>query len=224
MPNPSDTAAPPLGLRERKKQKTRAAIVEAATRLFEQRGFDHVTVAEVAAAADVSAKTLFTYFASKEDLLFGDETELQEMILAAIRDRAPGESVLGAVRRQIEALVSPRQAPSLVSGLDGLRRSLGDNAALHARLRLMWERYEIAIAAALMQETDAAADDPRPRMVAAQIVALYRLLISDAVGGALLARAPGTRPVAVRRWFEGALDLIEQGTGSYGRKGKRPKT
>ncbi len=205
-------------LRERKKLRTRKAIAEAARRLFEARGFDDVTVAEIAEAAEITPKTLFSYFPAKEDLLFDDEAGLRDMILAGIGGRAPGETILGAVRRQIEDLTSTGNAPALVAALDGLRRSLGDNPVLHARLRLMWERYEQAVAAMLAQETGAAPDDPQPRMAAVQIVALYRLLVSDAVGQHLQAHAPGTRPVAVRRWFMAALDLVENGMAGYGGK------
>src|SRR6187402_2702238 len=114
----TDQVPAPTGLRERKKLRTRKAIADAAKRLFEQRGFDHVTVAEVAEAADISAKTLFTYFASKEDLLFDDEDELRDMIVAAIRDRPPGDSVVDPLRRQIEGLSSAQKAPDLIVALD----------------------------------------------------------------------------------------------------------
>jgi AcrR family transcriptional regulator len=213
-------SAPSVGLRERKKLRTRAAIADAAKKLFEQRGFDNVTVAEVAEAADISAKTLFTYFASKEDLLFDDEGELKVMILAAIRDRAPGQSVLDAIRAQVDGLASAKTAPDLIVALDGVRRSLGDNPTLHARLRLMWERYEDAIAEMLAQDAGMPKDDPRPRMVAVQIVALYRLLTSDVIGKYLSGHAPGKRPAAVRQWFKAALDVMEHGIGAYGRKSR----
>ncbi len=216
----TDQAPAPTGLRERKKQRTRKAIADAAKRLFEQRGFDHVTVAEVAEAAEISAKTLFTYFASKEDLLFDDEDELRDIIVAAIRDRPPGDSVVDAVRRQIEGLSSARKAPDLIVALDGVRRSLGDNPTLHARLRLMWERYEDAIARMLAEETAMAPDDPRPRLAAVQIVAVYRLLTSDVVGNYLSGHAAGQRPAAVRKWFRAALDVVERGIGDYGRRAK----
>jgi AcrR family transcriptional regulator len=221
MTSVSPANASPAGLRERKKQKTRKAIADAAKALFEARGFDNVTVAEIAAAVDIAPKTLFTYFATKEDLLFDDEDEFKEMILAGIRGRSSNQSILDAVRQQIEALVSARQAPVLIANLDALRRSLGDNPSLHARLRLMWDRYETAIADALAKDTGSEPNDPLPRMVAVQIVALYRLLTSDAVGGYLESRAPGTRPAAVRQWFASALGVLEQGIGSYGRRDQK---
>src|ERR671934_155487 len=84
------------GLRERKKQRTRELIAETARRLFLERGFDHVPVAEIARAADVSEKTVFNYFPRKEDLVYWRLQCFEEELLAAVRDRAPGESVLDA--------------------------------------------------------------------------------------------------------------------------------
>ncbi|WP_328321986.1 TetR/AcrR family transcriptional regulator [Kribbella sp. NBC_00382] len=85
------------GLRERKKAAARQAMSDAATRLFEQRGFDHVTLSEIAAAADVSVKTIFNYFGSKEDLFFDAEPQALENLLTAVRD-GPEVSKARAVR------------------------------------------------------------------------------------------------------------------------------
>jgi AcrR family transcriptional regulator len=74
------------GLRERKKAEMRQAISDVATRLFEARGFEAVTVAEIAAAADVSAKTVFNYFPAKEDLFFDAEDAVRDALVAAVPD------------------------------------------------------------------------------------------------------------------------------------------
>src|SRR5207248_369458 len=84
------------GLRERKKQQTRRAIAETAWRLFGQGGFDGVTVAEIAREADVSEGTVFNYFPAKEDLFFSGLEAFEAELVEAVRDRAPGESVLAA--------------------------------------------------------------------------------------------------------------------------------
>ena len=78
------------GLRERKKQQTREAIAETARALFVERGFEAVRVAEVAEAADVSQKTVFNYFPTKEDLVFWRLEAFEEEILGAVRERADG--------------------------------------------------------------------------------------------------------------------------------------
>src|SRR5437870_10519437 len=90
------------GLRERKKQQTRQQIFDAASRLFEAKGFDRVTVAEVARAADVSEVTVFNYFPTKEDLFFGGMDAFEEQLVEAVRRRAAGESVLAVFRRVLD--------------------------------------------------------------------------------------------------------------------------
>src|SRR5438876_202659 len=88
-----------LGLRERKKQRTRELIAETARRLFAERGFEAVTVAEVARASDVSEQTVFNYFPTKEDLVYWRLGAFEEHLLATVREREPGESALAAFRR-----------------------------------------------------------------------------------------------------------------------------
>src|ERR687888_828173 len=96
----TETSERPLvGLRERKKQLTREHIAETARRLFGEHGFERVTVAEIARAADVSEQTVFNYFPRKEDLVYWRLESFEEELLAAIRERAPGESALSAFRR-----------------------------------------------------------------------------------------------------------------------------
>src|SRR5438045_7062206 len=87
------------GRRERKKQQTRERIAETARRLFAERGFGRVTVAEIARAADVSEQTVFNYFPTKEDLVYWRLGAFEEELLRAVREREPGESALAAFRR-----------------------------------------------------------------------------------------------------------------------------
>src|SRR5271155_5822908 len=158
------TAAPKSGLRERKKEQTRAAIAEAAKAMFDKRGFANVTVAEIADAANVSVKTLFKYFDTKEDLLFSDENEIRDEILESVRKRAPGESALDAIRGFFQTVLDSPGHRSAVEEIEGLRRSFQGNTPLQGRLTLMWERYEIALAQLLRDETKPSADDPTPRL------------------------------------------------------------
>src|ERR687883_1607096 len=88
------TAEP--GLRERKKQRPRQLIADTARRLFAERGFDAVTVAEIAREAEVAPATVFNYFPTKEDLFYSRLEAFEDELLAAIRDREPGQSVLAA--------------------------------------------------------------------------------------------------------------------------------
>lgn len=98
---------PPAGLREAKKARTRQAISDVATALFVERGFEAVTVAEIAAAADVSVKTVFNYFPAKEDLFFDRAAELERALAAAITERAPGVTVSASLRELFAANRAP---------------------------------------------------------------------------------------------------------------------
>src|SRR5919201_710943 len=89
-------ASPQPGLRERKKQQTREHIAETARRLFGERGFERVPVAEVARAADVSEQTVFNYFRTKEDLVYWQLESFEQELLDTLRARAVGESILEA--------------------------------------------------------------------------------------------------------------------------------
>src|SRR5215204_4323368 len=94
-----DTDARRPGLRERKKQRTRQLIAETARRLFTERGFERVTVAEIARVAEVSEQTVFNYFPRKEDLVYWRMKSYQDELVTAIRERGSGESVLAAFSR-----------------------------------------------------------------------------------------------------------------------------
>src|SRR3984893_4417216 len=98
IPLECESMAVELGLRERKKRQTRQQIFDAARRLFQEQGFDPVTVAEIARAADVSEVTVFNYFPTKEDLFYGGMQFFEEQLIDAVRSRAPGVSVLEAFR------------------------------------------------------------------------------------------------------------------------------
>src|SRR5687768_11761321 len=94
-------AAP--GLRERKKQRTREAIVEAAFELFAERGFDGTTIAAIAAAADIAPRTFFSYFPSKDDVVFHDFEAKYGMVASWLKDREPGTNAIDALRAGIES-------------------------------------------------------------------------------------------------------------------------
>ncbi|MFI6485952.1 TetR/AcrR family transcriptional regulator [Streptomyces sp. NPDC050564] len=160
-----------LPLRERKKRATRQRISDLATQLFVERGFDHVTVAEIARAADVSAMTVFNYFPRKEDLVLDRIPETVEMFTAAVRRRGPGETPLASLRRLALELLDQRHP---LSGVDddfpAFWQVVIDSSALRARAREGVEGVEHALADAL-RET---AEFRDPHLVAALIVAAYR--------------------------------------------------
>src|SRR5215207_4660540 len=123
------------GLRERKKQRTRRHIAETARGLFAERGFDRVPVAEIARAADVSEQTVFNYFPRKEDLVYWRLGTFEEELLAAVRERDPGEPALTAFRRFLLAQrgLLGEADPEAREQLAALTRTITQSPALLAR-------------------------------------------------------------------------------------------
>ncbi|MFI8385670.1 TetR/AcrR family transcriptional regulator [Streptomyces sp. NPDC085540] len=142
------------GRRERKKARTRQALADAAVRLFTERGFDDVGVREVAEAADVSLSTLFKHFPSKEALVFDLDEDVESALVAAVRDRAPGQPVLHALR---DHMVHTRTA---VRTDDPTFVLVESTPALRDYARRMWSRHERTLAATLAEATGLAPEDP----------------------------------------------------------------
>lgn len=143
----------PVGRRERKKAATRAAIVSAATEMFLERGFDQVSVREIADRADVSPTTVFTHFPQKESLVFHQEDEDRRQLLDAVRERPAGSSISHALaqhyRAEIDLLGSSSPEGELRRRLVTLTEktpSLGDYAGR------MWLRHEDALAMVIAEE------------------------------------------------------------------------
>jgi AcrR family transcriptional regulator len=221
MPSNQLNTSAPLGLRERKKLQTRETIAETATAMFDKRGFDKVTVVEIADAANVSVKTLFKYFETKEDLLFSDENEFRDRILASVRNRLPGQSALDGIRQFFKQLTLAPGDHGLIEGLEGLRRTFGGNSSLEGRLTLMWERYEVALSELLRHEVRAAKNDPMPRLVAAQLISLFRLLTSRELRAHLHAFPQKDREKALDSWIRKSLNLVGGGIDRYAIRGSR---
>jgi len=100
----------PEGLRERKKQRTREQIIDAAMRLFAERGYHATTIADIATAADVAPRTFFSYFPSKEAVVFHDVDRDLEALARALRERLPGETAFDALRRWIDTVFDQAMA------------------------------------------------------------------------------------------------------------------
>jgi AcrR family transcriptional regulator len=209
-----------LGLRERKKQQTRGLIADTARRLFVERGFDRVTVAEIARASDVSEATVFNYFPTKEDLVYWRLETFEEDMLRTIRERPPGESFLGAFGRFVleqRGLLATRD-PDAIEFLAALTRMITQSPALLARERQVFDRYTTSLAALLADETDAGPDDPEPWVAAHALIGVHRSLVDYTRRRVLAgARAPAlTRQV--RTQATRALAALERGLGDYGTK------
>jgi AcrR family transcriptional regulator len=170
----------PLGLRERKKEQTRQLIAESARGLFIERGFDQVTVAQIARAADVAEQTVYNYFPTKEDLVYWRLESFQEELLAAIRERDQGESALAAFWLW---MLRPRgllHEQPISEGMGAIARVISDSPALLAREQQVFERYTEALAHLLASETGTEPDAVEPWVAANALLGLHRALVQHA--------------------------------------------
>jgi AcrR family transcriptional regulator len=168
-----------LGLRELKKQRTRQLIADSAWRLFAERGFDQVPVAEVAAAAEVSEATVFNYFPTKEDLVFKRMEAFEQELLDAIRDREPGESIVHAFGRFVLTARGflTSDDPAANEGMRAAARLITGSPALLTRQREIFESYTDTLATLIAQERGMAVDDVEPWVVANALIGVHRALI-----------------------------------------------
>jgi AcrR family transcriptional regulator len=203
-----------VGLRESKKLHTRQLLADEAMRLFATRGFDRVTVAEVAAAAGVSAKTVFNYFPTKEDLFFDEVPKREAALLAAIHDRAPGESILAALRR-----LQLAECPRLCSpGFATFARIIEESAALQAKELDVMARFSQVLAEAIRAELGV--DERDARVAAGLLVSVHRQVFRAARKQALAGKHG---PAAVRRLrgdLSRAYQMLEHGLGDLERPGR----
>ena len=212
----------PETLRERKKRLTRTAIFEAAQRLFAERNVEDVTVAEIADAANISVKTLFTYVRSKEELVFGDGPTILDAVVAAVRTRKPGETPLVAAAKALLAAAAdpPLRAVGArgtgLASLDAFSRMARSGPEAQARLRALWEQAEDALMLALAKPKDGPSERAARRLEAAQIMVLVRTATSDEVRdlvGAAGESGGGLRgqQEAMRAWIRDAAGSLARG-------------
>ncbi|WP_375785482.1 TetR family transcriptional regulator [Bradyrhizobium sp. Pha-3] len=162
---PKENSAPPAassGLRARKRRETRERLTRAAMALFLERGFEATTLDDIVAAANISRRTFFHYFASKEDVVFAWQEDGSAALIAAVAARPAAESMLQAAENAIAEMVrqlDPREAVALAR----LKR---DNPALQARDQVKYEKLERELADALLKRGGNKADRMKARLVA----------------------------------------------------------
>jgi AcrR family transcriptional regulator len=183
------------GRRERKNAQTRAALADAALRLFLEKGYDAVSVKDIADAVDISVPTVFNHVPDgKQALIFDDGTERRENLLAALRERAEGESVMAALREFISG-----RGPFVTDSTPEFRRRtdlIMATPALRGYTRKLWISCEEPLAAAIAAEMGSPPDD-----LTARAVARYVLEIPEFVGDA-------ADPVGA---LHAVFDLLEHG-------------
>jgi AcrR family transcriptional regulator len=201
-----DGTVPGEGLRERKKRQTKQFISDVATGLILERGFEDVTMAQIAEAADVSVNTVYNYFPDKADLFFDRGEDVVDRLAGVIRNRAPGESAVAAVLRSMRTeldAVSP--ALGLVPGFSRFMRVCHASPSLSARLWRMQQQAQDRVARTLYAETRAAADDLMPELVAGQI-AWIQNTVMNSIGRAMVAEDD---PAGAARAARAKVDAME---------------
>ncbi|MDV9173325.1 helix-turn-helix domain-containing protein [Streptomyces sp. W16] len=207
-----------MGLRERKKLETAKRIIRTAIDLFSERGFDGVSVQEIADASDVSKMTVFNYFGTKEDLVFWPMEEHFGDAARAVRERAAGESAVDAVRRQFLEMVATRD-PAVGLHTEPFARQLRElvmaTPVLKERAFLAAQRGTRDMAAHLAEETG----DLMLAMVAAAMISAARNALIEEHYHRIDAGEPVTTVAAdAPERAERAFALVEHGLGDYGRK------
>jgi AcrR family transcriptional regulator len=207
-----------LGLRERKKQRTRQLIAETAHRLFAERGFEAIPVSEIAREAEVSEATLFNYFPTKEDLFYHRLEAFEGELLQSVRGRPLGEPVLAAFGRFVTAprgLLAARD-PEQVEHLARITRVIIESPALLAREQQIYAKYTDALARLLAANSSASSSDLEPWVVARTLIGLHQALVDYSRREILAGTRNPTLTRRVRRQAQRALKLLSNGLADYG--------
>jgi AcrR family transcriptional regulator len=208
-------AATTEGLRERKKRQTREAIAQAAMALFVRHGFDAVTVADVARAADVSEKTVFNYFAAKEDLVLHGGEERRAALIEAIRTRPAGVSIVEPFRAATMEFVD-RVEHDPVESIVAVPRLVAGSRLLRNRLFLGWEEEAARLAPVVAEQTGAADGDLVPAVVARALAWAHRLVFRAAFTRLIAGEDQRAVAADLRDQAHRAYETLEQGLAGYG--------
>jgi AcrR family transcriptional regulator len=206
-------------LRERHKQQTRQLIFEAASDLFVEHGFDAVTVAEVARAADVSEMTVFNHYPTKEDLFFSKMQFFEEKLLAGVRERPESVTALDAFRHLVIegcSRLAAEENAEMIAKAAGL---IAGSPALQVREREIVTRYTQLLAEQVAGETEARVEDVEPQGVAGALMAVHRALVAYVRASVLAGQRGPKLAGAARSQATRAFARLESGLSNYAIKG-----
>jgi|SRR5579862_4308742 len=212
-----------MGLRELKKEQTRQLIADTAWRLFADRGFDQVSVAEVAREAQVAEATVYNYFGSKEDLFYLRLEMFVTRLAEAVATRPPGEPALAAFRRALlaEGGLLVRVEAGDARALDQLRtvnQLITGSAALLAREQQALNQATSVLAGVLAADTQAAPGDLRPQIAAHALIGVHRTLLDQVRSRVLDGGNLAGLAAEIRKLTASAFEFLEQGLGDYAAK------
>jgi AcrR family transcriptional regulator len=209
-----------MGLRELKKEQTRQLIGDTAWRLFIDRGFDQVSVAEIARQAQVAEATVFNYFPVKEDLFYWRLEAFGTRLADEVGARPAGETAIAAFRRALMAeggLLAQVEAGDreALTRLRTVSRVIAESPALRAREQQALTRNAEALAAQLAADTGAPADDLRPQVAANALMGVHRALIDYVRRRVAADDQPAQLAADIRKLTTEAFALLEGGLGDY---------
>jgi AcrR family transcriptional regulator len=201
------------GLRERKKRRTREDIAAAAMALFEARGFDSVTVAEIARAADVSEKTVFNYFPAKEDLIAHRGVERLEHLIAAVRALPVGTSPLEPFRGRTMGFLDRIEREPIESTIAVPRIVMG-STALRERLSVAWEQQAAALTPVIAEQAGLPPDDLLAAVIVRSLSWTHLLVFRAAISRLLDGEDKHAVAASLRIDATRAYDQLERGFGN----------
>ncbi len=214
MTVPKESTPPQVSLRERKKRRTREAISNAAIDLFAERDFEAVTIAEIAEAADVSQKTVFNYFPTKEDLVYERQAAVEEQLLQTVREQGAVDG-MRTFLTEVFSRLGEKGAPDVMATR---ARIIGASPALQTREREVFESYTRALAAVLAEQRGGEPEDVRAFVTANALLGVNRALL-DSARRKVLAGRRGKRLVEeILEEADEALTLLERGLRAYAKK------
>jgi AcrR family transcriptional regulator len=196
-------------LRSRKKQRTRQEIADAALLLFAKRGFDAVTVADIARAAEVSEQTVYNYFKTKESLVFDEDEAFEARFVAMVRDRPKTQSLIDAVRAEARTFLSAlSRRPTGAHQRGSMPYLVATSAPLRRHWLAVTERHGRAVARALVADSSDALSLPEANVLGASLVAVFAVII-DEIGQTMTTEGDvPARIKTLRHEVESALDRM----------------
>ena len=197
-----------LGLRDLKKARTRRLIADTAARLFAERGYERVTVSEIARAAEVAEQTLYNYFPTKEQLVTDREEQIQQRLGELIRTRPAGTTPAAAIRDFVLETVSAIRDtdPELARGTLGSLAAI--SPAVNRLVLELTDRQATALAAAISETSPVAPEIARLQGVA--LAAVFRIVISEAGRRSQAGQTPAEIAEALRAEVDAVLTELDR--------------
>jgi AcrR family transcriptional regulator len=224
---PQPSAAPPAepsadprppGKRELRRRETRERIVDAAADLFAERGFDSVSVIEIARRAGVVEKTVFNHFPVKEGLVFDADPPVRAALLDTVRRRPAGESVAAAAGTFVVQAMSLLGSPEAADGVARMARIVRGSRTLQVREREILAEFTEALAALIAEETDAQSGQLEPWLTAHAVLGLYASLLELARDRVLAGVRGEPLAAELRRRGRRGLFLLQFGLAGYAKR------